>query len=100
MVETWQSALDQWNEYMNIYKICQPCRAYSLNVDLDGDSHSGSRSQDENENRMRFLGEDNDGEGEEEKSGYNCYDDAGYTNCNQVRDETMLRARGIYHWCL
>lgn len=62
-----------WNNAMATYKICQPCRAYNLNQDQSG-SHSRDRVLDEN-----------DGEGDAEQSGYDCYDDAGYTNCNQVR---------------
>lgn len=89
VVATWEYAIQQWNQKMNIYKICQPCRSYSLNVNLDGDSGSGSGSgsgDNNEEGRMRWLdGEDQDGEGQEEQNGYNCYDDAGYTNCNQVR---------------
>jgi hypothetical protein len=69
---SWEYTFEMWNEYMNTYKICQPCRAYSLN-----------KSEQSSENgEGRYL--ENDGEGDEEQWGYNCYDDAGYTNCNQV----------------
>ena len=67
---------------MNNHKICQPCRSYSLNVYMEGDSHSGS--QDEH---RRFLAEENEGEGEQEKNGYDCEDNAGYLNVNQVRNQ-------------
>ena len=80
VVETWETAINQWNDYMSVYKICQPCRAYSLQKSAAGDANSGSG--DNNNNRYRFL-EENDGDGEEEQWGYNCYDDAGYTNCDQ-----------------
>lgn len=74
-------ALEQWNEQMNIYKTCQPCRAYTLHKynfedDDEADSQSGS-----GDHRLRIL--ENDGEGDSEPWGYDCYDDAGYTNCNQ-----------------
>ena len=70
---SWEYTFEMWNEYMNTYKICQPCRAYSLN-----------KSEQSSENgEGRYL--ENDGEGDEEQWGYTCYDDAGYTNCNQVR---------------
>jgi hypothetical protein len=69
---SWEYSFEMWNEYMNTYKICQPCRAYSLN--------KSDRSLQNGENR--YL--ENDGEGDEEQWGYNCYDAAGYTNCNQV----------------
>lgn len=73
----WNATITNWNAHMNTYKICQPCRAYSLNQNVDDEDDESSNSKD------RFL-EENDGEGEEEQFGYNCYDDAGYTNCHQV----------------
>jgi len=75
----WDENFIAWNEYMSTYKICQPCRAYSLNKESD-DSNSKSNSGD------RRLGDDNDGEGDNEQWGYDCEDEAGYLNCNQVSD--------------
>jgi len=63
-------AFSKWNSMMEAYKVCQPCRAYS----------KYSNYQDEWERR---LYEENDGQGAEENNGFNCYDDAGYRNCNQ-----------------
>jgi len=71
--EKWEGYMESWNKYMNTFKICQPCRAYSHTVNVNDDEHD------------RFLENENDGEGDEEQWGYNCYDDAGYTNVNQVR---------------
>lgn len=73
----WSTRLRTWNEWMTSYKICNPCRAYS---------RVPTTSNDDEDDRRRFLNEGNeeDGEGDEEQFGYNCYDDAGYTNCNQV----------------
>jgi hypothetical protein len=62
---------------MDIFKVCQPCRAYSLNQI----SESNSNGQEDEDKHRRWL--ENDGEGEAEQYGYNCYDDAGYTNVNQ-----------------
>lgn len=70
--ESWAYGVEKWNEYMDTYKVCQPCRAYS-------------RSKNDQQNRF-LENDENDGEGDEEQWGYNCYDDAGYTNCNQVSD--------------
>jgi hypothetical protein len=84
----WNETITSWNEYMTPYKICQPCRAYDLNDDDDEEgSHSGSGSGSGDRALRRSLGDgnNNDGEGDEEQWGYNCYDAAGYTNCNQVR---------------
>lgn len=63
-------AIERWNDRLNDYKVCQPCRAYNR-VPVMGQNR-----------QRRSL---NDGEGDNEPWGYNCYDDAGYTNCNQVR---------------
>merc|ERR1712194_253923 len=55
-------------------KICQPCRAYSKYENYEdednGDSNDSGDHLDE-------------GGGYAEQSGYNCYDDAGYRNCDQ-----------------
>lgn len=107
---SWNYTFEKWNEYMDSYKICQPCRSYNLN-----------KFRQEDEEGRYLENNKNDGEGEEEQWGYNCYDDAGrsfsmtfffkrpriccrskqnsarthlltfffhpsgYTNCNQVR---------------
>ncbi|KAL7577309.1 hypothetical protein ACA910_002048 [Epithemia clementina (nom. ined.)] len=66
-------AMIRWNELLNSFKICQPCRAYNR-IPTYGDDHDNNG--DENNNN-------NDGQGAEEPNGFNCYDDAGYRNCNQ-----------------
>lgn len=71
-------AFDTWNSGMDAYKICQPCRAYNREETENNGDWNGR-----NRNRRRRLGEENDGQGDEEQNGYNCYDDAGYQNCNQ-----------------
>lgn len=38
----------------------------------------------EGEEGGRRIREENDGQGDAEQWGYDCYDDAGYRNCNQV----------------
>ncbi|KAL7531630.1 hypothetical protein ACHAWF_003857 [Thalassiosira exigua] len=68
-------AFDTWNSGMDYYKICQPCRAYNR----EATEYAGSGDGD----WQRQLGEQNDGQGDEEQNGFNCYDDAGYQNCNQ-----------------
>ena len=79
-IQYWNTTITSWNSQMDMYKVCQPCRAYSKVKTLASDE------EDQQEERNRFLEGDNDGDGEEEQFGYNCYDDAGYTNCNQVSD--------------
>ena len=81
----WSWKLNEWNEWMTTYKVCNPCRAYS---------RFPSSSNEDEDNRLRFLEGNNngeDGEGAEEQWGYNCYDDAGYTNCNQVSLTILLK---------
>merc|ERR1712113_738731 len=58
---------------MDAYKTCQPCRAYSKYYNV----------QDDWERNRRHLVEYDDGRGDEEVNGFNCYDDAGFRNCNQ-----------------
>ena len=70
VAEKWEYNTERWNELMTDYQVCQPCRAYN------------KVPMYEDEDRRRRL-DDNDGEGDEEQWGYNCYDDAGYRNCNQ-----------------
>jgi hypothetical protein len=73
----WGQAISTWNAAMEVYKTCQPCRAYSISPNQQ------SSSADSKEGR--FLDEGNAGEGSEEPWGYDCNDDAGYLNCDQVR---------------
>ena len=74
------------NEYMNEYKICQPCRAYSKYANYNDDDDGGSGSGDSNDDDGHY----DEGGGYSEQWGYNCYDDAGYRNCNQVRYSQLL----------
>lgn len=66
--EYWESTFERWNELMTAYKVCQPCRAYNRIVTSNGGDNDNNND---------------DGGGAEEQYGYNCYDDAGYRNCNQ-----------------
>uniref|UniRef100_A0A7S4NE05 Uncharacterized protein n=2 Tax=Odontella aurita TaxID=265563 RepID=A0A7S4NE05_9STRA len=84
----YEAMVDQWNEFMTIYKVCQPCPAYNLNKRDDSSGSGSGDNKDDRGRRMvemeRLLGSgDDEGDGEEEQWGYNCYDDAGYTNVNQ-----------------
>jgi hypothetical protein len=63
-----EKSLTTFNDAFDVYKVCQPCKAYALgyNKDLKDGSRQGGDPNDEN-------------------GGYtfDCYDDAGYTNVNQ-----------------
>ena len=76
VAQQWAENTQRWNELMMDFQICQPCRAYNKVPTYEDEDHRRQRQ------RRRHL-EDNDGEGDEEQYGYNCYDDAGYRNCNQ-----------------
>jgi hypothetical protein len=67
-----EASVERWNTLMNDYKICQPCRAYNRVVVADDDDNDEDEDDDQEE-----------GNGEVEQWGYNCYDDAGYRNCDQ-----------------
>ena len=65
----WDSAFDAWH-------ICHPCVAHDLE-NTGGDKYSCN----DDDGGGRRLG----GEGCETGEAFSCYDDAGYTNVNQVR---------------
>jgi hypothetical protein len=76
VAQQYSEAIESWNEKMNVFKICQPCRAYNLFYD------DGNDNKEHNHRNRALGGNANDGEGEAQER-YNCYDDAGYTNVNQ-----------------
>jgi hypothetical protein len=78
VVSEWQSSVDRWNDLLSDYKVCQPCRAFSMTKS----SNSGNNNNKNNNNNNNNYG-NNEGEGSQEQWGFNCYDDAGYRNCNQ-----------------
>jgi hypothetical protein len=69
----WQNAVDRWNDLLSDYKFCQPCRAFSQTKSSKSDNKNNDNDHDGG----------NEGEGSVEQWGFNCYDDAGYRNCNQ-----------------
>ena len=82
IADAWTKVLKRWNHHMGVYKVCQPCRAYDLSRSAGNEYGNLYYNDNDNQQRRRL---DNDGGGDDEQWGYNCYDDAGYTNCNQVR---------------
>lgn len=64
---TLEESLATWDSAFDIFKICQPCIAYSL--------------QNVGDNYYYYYGNDGGGGGGND---FDCYDDAGYTNVNQV----------------
>lgn len=75
--EKHQMGIERWNYLLNDFKVCQPCRAYNRVPTYQDDDE-----KDEHRRFQRLL-EEEEGNGGEEPNGFNCYDDAGYRNCNQ-----------------
>jgi hypothetical protein len=78
--------LAAWNDAFDVFKICQPCKAYPFTTilsmyDYNSSSSYGTRKLDD---------------------GLNCNDDAGYTNVNQVRFKKIPSHLGtiLLWWCL
>jgi hypothetical protein len=59
--------LTSWNNGLEAYKVCQPCRAYNIHNDYSTDEYSDYYSADTDPNEGYFQ----------------CNDDARYTNVNQ-----------------
>ena len=68
------SYLEQWNDGLEVYKVCQPCRAYNLANNYDmGYQNNGNRRLDGD---YSYYNDVNEGY-------FQCNDDADYTNVNQ-----------------
>ena len=61
------SSLQTWNNGLEAFKVCQPCKAYNLKNTYASSTYYGSYSDTSDPNKGYFQ----------------CYDDAGYTNVNQ-----------------
>ena len=70
--ESLETSLAKWNSAFDVWHICHPCVAHDL----------------ENTQGNKYSGYDDDGR---RKLGdvFECYDDAGYTNVNQVCSTTV-----------
>jgi hypothetical protein len=84
-----EKQLATWNSAFDVFKQCQPCKAYALTDIVAGMGYQA------NADGTRY-GEDDDGEGggrrhrrkleddEDEDEEFQCHDDAGYDSVNQV----------------
>ena len=72
-----EDSMERWNSAFGKFHICQPCVAYDL----------------ENVDGTKFY--DDDG-GNKAGDMFDCYDDADYTNVNQVRDLQLSYVVFIY----
>ncbi|KAL9182117.1 hypothetical protein ACHAXT_012769 [Thalassiosira profunda] len=104
---TYNSMLEQWNERMEAFKTCQPCRTYDLFAyegeesadgeekeaeENSGDEHEGEDASAEEDEAEGSGDEDGEAEGERWLSEYDdargqgrydCTDYEGYVNANQ-----------------
>lgn len=76
MVESKLDVIDRWNDLLDVFKVCQPCKAFKLVANSD--------------NERRLASND---ESDGEQYGYNCYDASGTLNANQV---SPREKHGIY----
>jgi hypothetical protein len=72
-----QQSYEMWDSIMSTWEICHPCVAYDLNnVGYNGGAQGSAYN-------TYTYGYDDDGN-YYEQSDFDCYDDADYTNVNQV----------------
>ena len=74
-----EEQLATWNKAFNVFKYCQPCKAYDLVSIIAGSdaqrNSTGTRYQNYGNNQQQGGGGGDDG--------FQCYDAAGYTDVNQ-----------------
>jgi hypothetical protein len=80
-VYTLEEDVAQWNDAFDVYKQCQPCKAYDLVSIVNTDYN---RSTYEHRNRDLSDGERNRDLSGDDDEEFVCHDDAGYNDVNQV----------------
>lgn len=79
---SFDDGLKTWNDAFDVFKQCQPCKAYMLTTIVAGLGYEanadGNRYGDNNGGRRKL--QDND----DEDSEFRCHDAAGYDSVNQV----------------
>ena len=82
-----------WDEALETFRTCQPCVAYDVNnygYNFDDDANKGSNygtytyGYDDDYRYNYYYG------GNAQGNDFDCYDDADYTNVNQVRAAASL----------
>jgi hypothetical protein len=71
--------LQTWNDAFDVYKQCQPCKAYDLTNFVAGRGYQANATGDRYDNNKNQDEQDDD-----EDADFTCNDDAGYDNVNQV----------------
>jgi hypothetical protein len=80
-IYTLEEDVAQWNDAFDVYKQCQPCKAYDLVSIVNTDYN---RSTYEHRNRDLSDGERNRDLSGDDDEEFVCHDDAGYNDVNQV----------------
>ena len=94
--ESLQESMDRWNSAFDVWHYCHPCVAYDIeNIDgtsyLDDDDYAyGYQANDDGGRRRQRAGRNLGGEYNAQGDVFECYDDAGYTNVNQVCFSTYM----------
>lgn len=94
--DSFAGSLARWDDALDTFRICQPCVAYDVNnwgYNLDDDANKGSaygtyRYGYDDDYRYNYYY----GNGNAQGSDFDCYDDADYTNVNQVSGSRMFRS--------
>jgi hypothetical protein len=77
--ETLAESLQRWESAFSEWTYCHPCVAYDVQ-NIDGTKYTADNNYYYNDGRERHLGGNYEAQGDI----FECYDDAGYTNVNQV----------------
>ena len=78
--------LSKWNKAFDVYKQCQPCKAYDLTNIVAGKGYQKNANGNRyNGNPGNHNGNQNGDDDYYKNKTFHCYDDAGYNDVNQVR---------------
>lgn len=80
--------LEAWNDALEVYKVCQPCKAYSIKNDYSTWNYNSSvgdytYSKQGNDDDSHSAEDDDQYRSDPNKGFFQCEDEAGYTNVNQ-----------------
>lgn len=76
------SQMERWNRAFDVYKQCQPCKAYDLTNLVNGNSYQKSYDHIRYNWTSAAMWDRDGGDGDGEE--FKCHDAAGYDSVNQV----------------
>lgn len=90
--ETFAESLDRWNSAFDVWRLCHPCVAHDLE-NTEGEKYTDDDAYYDDYWYNYYNGDGRKLGGEYSAQGdkFECYDDAGYTNVNQVSEGTAFR---------